>query len=998
MDSSEDVSARILLKNVLDTEAPRTPVTRSASAAKGVAQVPTGGSRCSDRLRRDSLSLSKKITTHRLRQSIKTRLSRVSMLSSEKSRLSSVVLTNTPAPSKVSILRDDSITPRYLLRNILLAEPEVSLLAHEGTEKKKTQLPSDELTMVHQSSTELSELDLPEMTMMTRASTRKRLGRKRPRQSLNVTTFERNLGEYDDVEEKGEETGELSTLSLGSVKMPYAEIHTEKTGLRRRITDHCRISVEEFGAAVQTRKTAGHNSQEVTLSMNEMAHSKGFTLDFSNLSQPDFTTNITNQDISICAPLSSIPGSFITQGDARAPSPHRDTAEGEEGGEGQRPSEQPLNDQEEATSLIEEEEDLEVSEKKEETNALVDLQTEEVVAESQTEGKVVYSQTEEPEVKAELQIADSQPEEDMIVAVNQIKEEVAFETYSQTEEEDILCDNKAVEVETDNGKVETEFETCSQAEEDVAGDDQAVEEVKALNETKEEEFGADLQTEIMADSLPEEDEIVPVNQTKEEAEIETYSQTEEEDMVSDNEAVEVKTGNGTEETEFETHSQTEEDDMVVDDQAVEVEIDNGTEETELETRSQTEEDDMVVDDQTVEVEIDNGTEETELETHSQTKEDDMVVDDQAVEVKAVNETEEEELGADSQMEEAFKTHTNGGGDAELTLQLSDVKHIVRRARHSEAVPIRPVAVDDGRGYYSMGAVPRASEVGSAAEGHSGVAAAGTEHSHGHSDLLDEAPSLLGGHSREGSDGSEDEKDSHPPGRLDEDSERSAGQEEEGASDGSAAEGHSGVAAAGTEHSHGHSDFLDEAPSPLDEQSREGSDGEEEEGESDELPLKTPAFVRQRRLFPSISTASPAVLSSTSTHVAGESSAPAQPRKAQRKKKTLAKSKPSLPKSYLMGVFKHFAKTKVSADVYPALQKIMDRFFDRMAEDLETYCLHAKRKTIEVEDVVLLLKRQGHVNDQVPVEVLIEKYLPMEYRRLLIPVATSGNVVVPKLKR
>jgi len=35
---------------------------------------------------------------------------------------------------------------------------------------------------------------------------------------------------------------------------------------------------------------------------------------------------------------------------------------------------------------------------------------------------------------------------------------------------------------------------------------------------------------------------------------------------------------------------------------------------------------------------------------------------------------------------------------------------------------------------------------------------------------------------------------------------------------------------------------------------------------------------------------------------------------------------------------------------------MDKFFDRLAEDLETYALHAKRNTIEVEDVVLLLKR------------------------------------------
>lgn len=36
-----------------------------------------------------------------------------------------------------------------------------------------------------------------------------------------------------------------------------------------------------------------------------------------------------------------------------------------------------------------------------------------------------------------------------------------------------------------------------------------------------------------------------------------------------------------------------------------------------------------------------------------------------------------------------------------------------------------------------------------------------------------------------------------------------------------------------------------------------------------------------------------------------------------------------------------------------------------------------------------------MNDKVPVQVLIEKYLRMDQRKLLIPIATSGNVVVPK---
>lgn len=42
-------------------------------------------------------------------------------------------------------------------------------------------------------SIELSGLDLPDITISNAASTAKRLSRKRPRRSLNVTAFERRL-------------------------------------------------------------------------------------------------------------------------------------------------------------------------------------------------------------------------------------------------------------------------------------------------------------------------------------------------------------------------------------------------------------------------------------------------------------------------------------------------------------------------------------------------------------------------------------------------------------------------------------------------------------------------------------------------------------------------------------------------------------------------------------------------------------------------------------
>ncbi|KAM7381720.1 hypothetical protein PAMA_012521 [Pampus argenteus] len=134
---------------------------------------------------------------------------------------------------------------------------------------------------------------------------------------------------------------------------------------------------------------------------------------------------------------------------------------------------------------------------------------------------------------------------------------------------------------------------------------------------------------------------------------------------------------------------------------------------------------------------------------------------------------------------------------------------------------------------------------------------------------------------------------------------------------------------------------------------EDEDDDDEEGK--DVPMKTPAFVREKRIFShSDPQASPTTTKNIQTSDGGLP--PGKTKQVRQRKTGAAKRETCLPKSYLMGAFKHFAKTKVSADVYPVLKEIMDKFFDRLAEDLETYALHAKRKTIEIEDAELLLKR------------------------------------------
>ncbi|XP_031425611.2 centromere protein T isoform X2 [Clupea harengus] len=174
------------------------------------------------------------------------------------------------------------------------------------------------------------------------------------------------------------------------------------------------------------------------------------------------------------------------------------------------------------------------------------------------------------------------------------------------------------------------------------------------------------------------------------------------------------------------------------------------------------------------------------------------------------------------------------------------------------------------------------------------------------------------------------------------------------------------------------------PSPRYDEEEEEDDEEEEDFQ--ELGQQTPAFVKQRKEEQTILRSASPVLSTDPRPVAGKS----KPRQGRRRA-----ADPTLPKSYVQNMFKHFAKTQVSKDVYPVVNEILQKYFKRVTEDLEAFASHAKRRTIEKEDVELLMRRQGFLTDRSPVNVLIEKFLPMEYRKLLIPIATSGNKVIPK---
>ncbi|XP_043382317.1 centromere protein T isoform X1 [Chelonia mydas] len=196
------------------------------------------------------------------------------------------------------------------------------------------------------------------------------------------------------------------------------------------------------------------------------------------------------------------------------------------------------------------------------------------------------------------------------------------------------------------------------------------------------------------------------------------------------------------------------------------------------------------------------------------------------------------------------------------------------------------------------------------------------------------------------------------------------------------------------------------------------EAETEDPESEELSMKTPAFVRAKAYRPSPLLSTPrtlktaaskgrlplrgsfcrAVQDSVSVALFPGRFPPKPPLAQQAAKRTAMaprrKREPALPSSLVKKIFSHYVKVPVARDAFKVVEKCVEVYFRQLSNDLEAYTMHARRKTVEEADLELLMRRQGLVTDKMPLHVLIERHLPLEYRKLLIPVATSGNKVIP----
>ncbi|XP_026206377.1 centromere protein T isoform X2 [Anabas testudineus] len=845
MDATEDLSARVLLKHILTTETPRTPVTRSAarvhSASRTTRSKKDAGAQTPQNILRRSLK-------HKMRESI----TRKSLPATTRRR------TNTPAPASLGF--DEGETPRHILRNILLTEPVKTPIVHETAASEGPQLPPANSSITRKRpSTDLSGLDLPDLTIGNAVSTAKGLRRKRPRRSLNVTAFEKRLKDGDDnvVENENEESRvEHSSLSLSSstslnLKTPFVDVRTEKRGLQRRVSNRRKITEEEFGAAVNNRQVGGVSSfMPVEQGLSETAYSEGFTLGLSKLSEPDITTDIVNCNTALYAQSDAIASNLSIVATQDKPTVMASQLQRQ----------------------IQELEDVEKSKLMKE-KSMYKFLTEDIV--EPQDGEWLFHLEEDVDAP-EFQKEDRKSTADGVAISN--SEEVAAETSIREDTPSSVEGEDRVEAQTEKELPQTEEDavTSSQSgEEEVATDSQAREREDAVDSQTEQADGE-------VDFQPKESKDVPLSDSEEE--LAPNSQTEDEDT-----------------------------------------------------------------------------------DKSPTAEGDAVDSDEVVEARSQSEEEGDVVGSQTEDEHDVRHEEEEGEHGSEQLE-NNLEHISRRAYRSEGGLI--MAVTDSGG--DLVDAPEAgwpdskSKAHSAFDQHSSLEMGTPYSSQPHTGISDLAESSTQG-----------QKDaSYAAFKSDADKENSVNQLD---------------VMHGTEDS---SHPRDASPEEADEQEEIWEDEDDGEGD-EEIPCKTPAFVKEKRNFVHTDhLASPSLLKNIKSSTS-EAKPAAKPKQARKRRGGPAKKEPGLPKNYLMGVFKHFAKTKVSADVYPVLKEIMNTFFDRLAEDLETYAHHAKRSTIEFEDAVLLLKRQGYVNDKVPVEALIEKYLRMDQRRILIPIATSGNVVIPK---
>ncbi|XP_071062776.1 myb-like protein X [Pseudochaenichthys georgianus] len=480
MDPTEDLSARVLLTQILSTETPRTPFTRSASQQLSASATRRSSSRLrnKDAVPQTPKAILQQSQIHKLRKSI-------SMQSLNATRRVTRSFRSSNIPPVNSMLLEDGETPRHLLKNILQTEPVSTPMVHGRAVSDGRQSSSADSSKGR--SIELSGLDLPDLTIGA-ASTQKRLNRKR-HLHFDVSAFEKRLDARPDLKENKETEQSSLTLSSPTLKTPFVEVQSERMGLRRRALQRRRISVAGFDAAVDRRSMEGETSR---WSLSKTTSSEGFTLGLSTFCDSDITSDIIHCDKALCAQ----PGA-MTDNLSIAATRDKPTVRVEE------------NQMEVEQDQMEVEQDQVEEDQVEEDQDQVE---QDQVVEDQVE--VDQDQVEQDQVEVD-QVEQDQVEEDQVDQVEVDQVEVEQNQVDQVEEDQLEVEQEQVE------QVEVEQ---NQVEQDQVEEDQLEVEQDQVEQVEVEQD----QVEVEQDEV-EQDQVVEVEQDQ--VEVEQYQVEVEEDQM-----------------------------------------------------------------------------------------------------------------------------------------------------------------------------------------------------------------------------------------------------------------------------------------------------------------------------------------------------------------------------------------------------------------------------------------------------------------------------------
>ncbi|KAF9911820.1 MutS protein msh5 [Linnemannia zychae] len=100
--------------------------------------------------------------------------------------------------------------------------------------------------------------------------------------------------------------------------------------------------------------------------------------------------------------------------------------------------------------------------------------------------------------------------------------------------------------------------------------------------------------------------------------------------------------------------------------------------------------------------------------------------------------------------------------------------------------------------------------------------------------------------------------------------------------------------------------------------------------------------------------------------------------------------PSMPTSLQKQLIHTFSKARMSREAMDVILEGSHLFFEQASNDLAAYASHAGRKTIDEDDVELLMRRLRIIHDKVSMESLLQRYLPRELRDKSLTPSRGGG--------